>query len=223
MDTVLGAAKRLGLPDDALGAAEDSELLTVVGAELRFRHPLVRSAVYADATFHRRRAAHLAIADHLGAHTDRATWHRAVAATAPDERLADAVERSADAARRRGGEAAAVSVLRRAARLSESADGRRRRLVAAAFVALDSGQPDVARTLVDEVMADPVPGGHAGAAQRHHRAVQRRPGRGPRAPAAVCRAAGRDRPGGSRVDVHPGVVGRVPRGRPVRRERWWTV
>ncbi|MEO6089839.1 MAG: AAA family ATPase [Umezawaea sp.] len=157
LDTVLGAAKRLGLPGDALAAAEDSELLTVVGAELRFRHPLVRSAVYADATFHRRRAAHLAIADHLGAYTDRATWHRAVAATAPDERLADAVERSADAARRRSGEAAAVSVLRRAARLSESADGRRRRLVMAAFVALDSGQPDVARTLVDEVMVDPVP------------------------------------------------------------------
>jgi len=157
LDTVLGAAARLGLPADALGEAEDSGLLAVVGAELRFRHPLVRSAVYADATFHRRRAAHLAIADQLGAHSDRATWHRAVAATAPDERLAEAVERGADAARRRGGEAAAVSVLRRAAQLSGTADGRRRRLVTAAFVALNSGQPDVARTLVDEVMADPVP------------------------------------------------------------------
>ncbi|MFC0062992.1 AAA family ATPase [Umezawaea endophytica] len=157
LDTVLGAARRLGVADDALGAAEESGLLTVVGTELRFRHPLVRSAVYADATFHRRRAAHLAIADQLGSSTDRATWHRAVAATGPDERLAEAVERGADEARRRGGEAAAVAVLRRAARLSETVDGRRRRLVTAAFVALDSGQPDVARALVGEVMVDRVP------------------------------------------------------------------
>ncbi|HEX6342061.1 ATP-binding protein [Umezawaea sp.] len=157
LDTVLGAARRLGVPDDALGTAEDSGLLAVVGTELRFRHPLVRSAVYADATFHRRRAAHLAVADELGAGSDRATWHRAVAATGPDERLAEAVERGADEARRRGGEAAAVAVLRRAARLSGTADGRRRRLVTAAFVALDSGQPDVARALAGEVMAEPVP------------------------------------------------------------------
>ena len=157
LDTVLGAARRLGVGEDALGVAEDSGLLAVVGTELRFRHPLVRSAVYADATFHRRRAAHLAIADHLGEDGVRATWHRAVAATGPDERLAEAVERGADEARRRGGEAAAVAVLRRAARLSGTADGRRRRLVTAAFVALDSGQPDVARALVDEVMVEPVP------------------------------------------------------------------
>ncbi|NUW32466.1 AAA family ATPase [Nonomuraea sp. SMC257] len=157
--TVLGAAARLGLPADALNGAQGSGLVHLGGIDLRFRHPLLRSAVYADASFDRRRAAHLAIAEHLGAagEDDRATWHRAVVTTTPDERIAAALERSADAARRRGGAAAAISVLRQAARLSESPADRRHRTVTAAFVALDAGRPGLARTLVDQVMAEPVP------------------------------------------------------------------
>ncbi|PRX96648.1 AAA ATPase-like protein [Allonocardiopsis opalescens] len=157
--TVLGAANRLGLSADALTPAEEASLIEVAGPRLRFQHPLVRSAVYADAPFQRRRAAHLAFAAHLADQDehDRATWHRALVATEADEELAGALERSADAARRRGGEAAAASVLQRAARLSETTEGRLRRTVAAAFVALDSGQPELARRLVDEIMAEPVP------------------------------------------------------------------
>ncbi|WP_245930314.1 helix-turn-helix transcriptional regulator [Allonocardiopsis opalescens] len=157
--TVTGAAARLGLPPGALEPAERSGLVELAGPELRFRHPLVRSAVYADAPADRRRAAHLAVAGQLAADGagDRAAWHRALAATAPDEALAEELERGAETARRRGGEAAAASVLRRAAALSTTAEGRRRRTVAAAFVALESGQPDLARTLVGEVMAEPVP------------------------------------------------------------------
>ncbi|WP_405152084.1 AAA family ATPase [Sphaerisporangium sp. NBC_01403] len=157
--TVLGAVARLGLPADALDPAERAGLVRLTGAELRFRHPLIRSAVYADAPFDRRRAAHLAIAAYLSAagEDDQATWHRAVATTAPDEKIAGALERSADAARRRGGAAAAISVLQQAARLSESPADRRRRTVTAAFVSLDAGRPGLARTLVDQVMAEPVP------------------------------------------------------------------
>ncbi|MEV0197653.1 helix-turn-helix transcriptional regulator, partial [Nonomuraea sp. NPDC050691] len=57
----------------------------------------------------------------------------------------------------RGGAAAAISVLRQAARLSESPADRRHRTVTAAFVALDAGRPGLARTLADQVMAEPVP------------------------------------------------------------------
>ncbi|MET8382685.1 AAA family ATPase [Streptosporangium canum] len=157
--TVLGAAARLGLPADALDLAERTGLVQLTGAEIRFRHPLIRSAVYADAPFDRRRAAHLAIAAYLSVDgkNDQATWHRAVATTAPDEKIAAELERSADAARRRGGAAAAISVLQQAARLSESPADRRHRTVTAAFVALDAGRPALARTLVDQVMAEPVP------------------------------------------------------------------
>ncbi|WP_271216328.1 helix-turn-helix transcriptional regulator [Streptosporangium carneum] len=157
--TVLGAAARLGLPADALGPAERSGLVRLNGIRVGFRHPLIRSAVYADAPFDHRRAAHLAIAAHLSAtgRDDQAIWHRAVATTAPDEKIATALEHSADAVRRRGGAAAAISVLRHAARLSESPADRRQRTVTAAFVALDAGRPGLARTLVDQVMAEPVP------------------------------------------------------------------
>lgn len=141
--TVLGAAARLGLPADALDPAERSGLVRLTGVEIRFRHPLIRSAVYADASFDRRRATHLAIAAYLGAagEEDQATWHLAVATTVPDEKIAAALERGADAARRRGGAAAAISVLRQAARLSESPADRCRRTVTAAFVALDAAGP----------------------------------------------------------------------------------
>ncbi|MGN9845663.1 AAA family ATPase [Nonomuraea sp. H19] len=158
-DTVLGAAARLDLRADGLEAANRSGLIELADGGLRFRHPLIRSAVYADASFESRSAAHRAIAAQLDAdgETDRATWHRAVVATVPDEELASALERSADAVRRRGGEAATASVLQRAARLSTTSDGRRRRIVTAAFAALDSGQLGLARTLVEEVMAESVP------------------------------------------------------------------
>lgn len=157
--TVLGAAARLGLPVGALDPAERSGLVQLTGAEIRFRHPLIRSAVYADASFDRRRAAHLAIAAYLSAagEDDQATWHLAVATTAPDEKIAAALDRGAEAVRRRGGAAAAISVLQQAARLSESPADRCRRTVTAAFVALDAGRPGLARTLVDQVMAEPVP------------------------------------------------------------------
>ncbi|WP_246438218.1 ATP-binding protein [Lipingzhangella halophila] len=158
-EAVVGAAARQGVSSSALDAAERAGLVHVTGTAIRFHHPLVRSVAYHDASFARRRAAHEAIAAELTANSaaDQAAWHRAVVATGPDEKLASALERSANAARRRGGEAAAATVLRRAAGLSESAEGRRDRTVAAAFVALDSGQPDVARTLAEEVLADPAP------------------------------------------------------------------
>lgn len=158
-DTVLGAGARLGLPAEALAPAERAGLIRVTGARLRFHHPLVRSVTYADAAFDRRRAAHHAIAAHLSAESesDRAAWHHAVVATAPDEELAAALERGADAARRRGGEAAVASVLQRSAQLSGTPERRRDRMVSAAEVALDSGQPDLARTLAEEALAEPVP------------------------------------------------------------------
>ena len=64
-----------------LRPAEDAELLTV-GARVRFRHPLVRSAVYRAASAAERRAVHQALADATDAHgdADRRAWHRAAAA-----------------------------------------------------------------------------------------------------------------------------------------------
>src|SRR5690606_37626083 len=157
--TVLGAAARLGWSGEGLAPAEREGLVWTSGTRIRFHHPILRSATYRSAPFERRHTVHQAIAVELtaGAEPDRAVWHRAAAATAPDENLARALEDSADAARRRGGEAAAASVLQRAAQLSETPEARRERTVTAAVVALDSGQPDLARTLTEGALAESVP------------------------------------------------------------------
>ncbi|MDN0201036.1 AAA family ATPase [Streptomyces sp. S.PNR 29] len=164
-DVVLAAATRLGAGDVALASAERAGLLHVTGPALRFRHPLVRSAVYADASFPDRARAHLALAEVLTGHD--AHWHRALARTGPDEELAAALERDADAIAGRGGLAAVAAVLARAAELGTDPGTRTRRLAAAAHAAWKSGHPDTAGRLVARAAAvehpDPGPETDAGA------------------------------------------------------------
>jgi hypothetical protein len=108
------AAERLGLAYDSAQPAADNELLEI-GAQVRFRHPLVRSAVYRSAPIAARRAVHgaLAAATDPDADPDRRAWHRAHAATAPDEAVAADFIDSAGRAERRGGVAAAAAFLER--------------------------------------------------------------------------------------------------------------
>ena len=56
------AAQALGIDRSALAPAEDAQLVEI-GARVRFRHPLVRSAVYRAAAPSQRRAAHRALAE----------------------------------------------------------------------------------------------------------------------------------------------------------------
>jgi hypothetical protein len=88
--------------------------------ELRFRHPLIRAAVYASAEPADRRRAHelLARATDAGSHPDLRAWHLAGAALAPGEDIAAELERCAEVARRRGGFLAEAEFLARAAELS---------------------------------------------------------------------------------------------------------
>src|SRR5262245_29695960 len=80
------AATRLDVPSTAVDPAGRAGLLDV-DAQVRFRHPLVRSAVYRSATDGERRAAHGALADATDAalEPDRRAWHRALATDGPDE------------------------------------------------------------------------------------------------------------------------------------------
>ena len=90
------AAAALGIDAGALGGrgARAPRHRARRGAS-RFRHPLVRSAVYQARVVGERRAAHLALADALGdeAEADQRAWHRAAAALEPDDEVADALER----------------------------------------------------------------------------------------------------------------------------------
>ncbi len=138
----------------SLDPAVDSGLAVIRGDLVVFRHPLVRSAVYQSAPAASVRAAHAALAAALdGTEPERAAWHRALAAPAPDEQVAAGLERTAALARRRGGHVAEARALARAARLSPDAGTGTARLLAAGTAALLAGEAAWARSLLDEVTA----------------------------------------------------------------------
>jgi hypothetical protein len=127
------AAERLATGPDAAAPAQAAGLLEI-SARLRFRHPLVRSAVYRAAEARDRRQVHEALADATDPQLDpdRRAWHRAHAADGPDESVADDLDRSAGRARARGGVAAAAAFLERAAELTPAPARRGGRALAAA-------------------------------------------------------------------------------------------
>ncbi|MDX6300556.1 MAG: hypothetical protein QOF53_1770 [Nocardioidaceae bacterium] len=143
------AAASLGVEGSAWGVAERSGLLLVDGDTVAVRHPLVRSAVYQGATSLERRHVHQALADVLGhaGDQDRATWHRAAAATGWDEPLAEELAGVAARAERRGGYAAASSAYERAAALTAREVPRAAHLFAAARTAWAAGNPTQATAL----------------------------------------------------------------------------
>src|SRR5439155_237403 len=123
-------ATRLGGGGPALEPASRTGMLDV-GAQVRFRHPLVRSAVYRSASELERQLVHRALADATdGAlEPDRRAWHRAQATRGPNEDVAVELERSAGRAQARGGLAAAAAFLARAADLTTDASRRAARLL----------------------------------------------------------------------------------------------
>src|SRR4051812_39554133 len=117
---------------------------------LRFRHPLIRSAVAQSAGVADRRRAHQALASVLDAQPDRRAWHRAALLTGEHEDVALELEEAGSRARRRGALAVAVTALRRAGELGDLAS-RSRRLLTAAGLAVELGRPDVVEPLLREV------------------------------------------------------------------------
>lgn len=101
--------------------AEGAGLVRRTGRRVRFRHPLVRSAVYQTAAPEDRSAAHRALAELLHGAPDRHAWHLAASRTGPDAAVSVLLERTVEQARRRGGPAAAGKALHRAAELTPDA------------------------------------------------------------------------------------------------------
>jgi DNA-binding CsgD family transcriptional regulator len=151
------AAQRLGIAIAAATAAEADDLIEI-GARVRFRHPLVRSAVYRAASPAERRSAHAALAEATdGAlDPDRRAWHRAHAAPGPAAEVADELERSAGRAHARGGFAAAAAFLERAAALSPDPAQRGERALRAAQAKQLAGVPDRASALLAAAEACPL-------------------------------------------------------------------
>src|SRR3954447_18886885 len=184
------AARTLGIERDAARPAA-SERLLEIGADVRFRHPLGRAAVYRAARPEDRRAVHaaLAAATDGAADPDRRAWHRAHAASAPDEDVAGALLRLAGRAEQRGGSAAMAAFRERAVALTPHPAERARRAIAAAEATLAAGDAAGAEALLATAEAGPLD--EAGPARvqrlRGKIAFERRGGRD--APALLLLAA----------------------------------
>ena len=97
------AAGRLGIGAEAATPAAEAGLAEFC-TQVRFRHPLVRSAAYQSASRQERQDAHRALAEATDPQIDpdRRAWHRAQAAPGPDENVASEMEGSAGRAQARG-------------------------------------------------------------------------------------------------------------------------
>jgi DNA-binding CsgD family transcriptional regulator len=143
------AAEQLGIDASADSVAATSGLVEF-GPRVRFRHPLVRSAIYRSAAPDERRRIHRALAEVTDAETDpdRRAWHAAHAAAEPDEAVAHLLERSAARAQSRGGLAAAAAFLHRATELTPDPVRRAGRALSAARVKYQAGSADDALRLL---------------------------------------------------------------------------
>jgi DNA-binding CsgD family transcriptional regulator len=148
-DLIWAAATVLEIPTDAADSAIAAGLLRA-DTPLGFRHPLVRSVVYQDASMSDRRTVHASLADATDRELDpdRRAWHLAAAAAGPDEDVAIELERSAGRAQARGGLAAAAAFRQRALALTQDAQRRGERALAAAEMSLGAGAFDAALGLV---------------------------------------------------------------------------
>src|SRR4029077_18770233 len=149
-DVLEAARRRVGeeVTVDVLQAAVDAGLISVAGSTVRYRHPLMRSALEQAATAGERRNAHLAFAEVI-ADPDRRAWHRAQAVLGEDEGAAADLEMTAARAHDRGAPATALGALELAASLTPRGPGRARRLLAAAELAFQLGDPPAVGRLLD--------------------------------------------------------------------------
>ncbi len=187
---VLAAAGHVGISTEAAEPAATSGLLEI-NTRVRFRHPLVRSVVYREASAAERRLVHGALAQATDPveDPDRRAWHLAAATAEPDEQVAIELERSAVRAQARGGVAAAAAFLQRAAELTPDPSRRAERGLAAAEATFLAGAFDMVERLVANAEAYPLDGFQRARAAllRGHVAVVR--GYGNDAPPLLLEAA----------------------------------
>ncbi|MEU0881383.1 AAA family ATPase [Lentzea sp. NPDC005914] len=152
---VAGACRVLGVAVDALAEAENAQLVQITDGRVEFRHPLIRAAVYSDATPELRRSIHRAVAETFGPRDpDRHAWHLAEATLGPDARVADLLVRAAVRAHERSAHEVAAAAYERAARLSPDVDRHASLCVAAAESAWLAGTTSRAVALLDEAGRD---------------------------------------------------------------------
>jgi DNA-binding CsgD family transcriptional regulator len=146
-------------PASVLAAAERAELVVLEGDRVRFCHPLIAAAVYADAGQEDRRRLHRRLARVVTEPEERAR-HLALAADGPSRDVADALDDAADTARARGAPDAGAELYELAAGATppDQPEMRRRRQVDAAEQHFVGGDRRQARDLLERVLPGCPPG-----------------------------------------------------------------
>lgn len=137
---------------DVMSPAISARLVEIDEDTVRFRHPLVRSAIHQAGTMTERQAAHAALGSVLVDQPDRRAWHRAASMVGPDDDAARELEQAADRAERRGALVVSVSALERAAQLTTDPNRRRKALLRACELAFELGQRDQLARLLQLVL-----------------------------------------------------------------------
>ncbi len=151
------SAARLGVGVEAAAPAVADGLLEI-DARVRFAHPLLRSVIYREADLTERQAVHRVLAEETDGSSDpdRRAWHRAQAATGPDEEVAAELEWAAGRAQARGGLAAAAAFLDRASTLTPDPERRTQRMLSAARAHNLAGAPEEALNLLGAIRTAPL-------------------------------------------------------------------
>jgi DNA-binding CsgD family transcriptional regulator len=150
---IVAVSRMLGRPEPSTSDLNPAVTLglidTVNGQNIRFRPPLVRSALGQPASTSQRRRLHAALAHVLRSQPDRAVWHRAAAAgTSPDDETATDLASAAARARRRGDLYWTANGFERAATLSTSATRRASWSLQAALATFELGDEAATKRLV---------------------------------------------------------------------------
>lgn len=179
------AGPELGYDASDAAAAEEQSLLSI-RETVKFRHPLIRSAMYYGAPLAERARVHAALAHVAGdlGEIDLRAWHLGAAATDPDDVVAAELERAAERVRDRGDWTGASTLLARAASLTPDLPTRARRLLGAAEASAVAGSPGRAQALLDEAAANREDRRNNGLMQRVQARIHRLTG----APAAATYA-----------------------------------
>jgi DNA-binding CsgD family transcriptional regulator len=157
-----GIAASTALASSTVPTLEDltpavaTNLIEVAGQALRFRHPLVQSAIYQAADIAQRHAAHSALADVLADDQDRRVWHRAAGSVAPDPAVSAELAEAAERARRRGSIMTAATAFEQAADFTPDQARRGVLLVRAAEAAIELGKTDMLLRLLRDIQARPL-------------------------------------------------------------------
>jgi DNA-binding CsgD family transcriptional regulator len=153
LDEILQASTAVAGTAVDLDVAAPAAEAGIVNADLqtiRFRHPLIRSAIAQSAGLAERRRVHEALAEVLHDQPHRRAWHRAALLSGEHEDIALELEEAGARARRSGAVPVAITAMRRAAELGKPAS-RSRRLLAAAGLAVEIGRRDLVVPLLREV------------------------------------------------------------------------